>query len=595
MSRIDELESLIRYHNKKYFIENNPEISDENFDKLTEELRKLKPDSPVLFELIGEIGSVKHTKPMLSLDKRYTYNDIKNWVIDIGDTEFLIEPKYDGMAARYQAGQLSTRGDGLYGEDISNKLPYLKVVGGKPPTNPNSSASGEIVIQLSYFEKVLSSTYKNPRNAVVGIIKSKEVKPAGIRALLDHGVHFVLHDNAKHILVSKDELLDETRWEEILEEIFQTDYPLDGVVIKATSEEIKRNAGTTLHHDKWQIAYKSPAERKWSKVVQIKNQVGRTGRITSVAVVEPVQLSGATVTNVTLHNVEFVKSSGINIGSKVELCRSGEVIPFITKVEPSRGPSFLLPTNCPVCESLLIKNGKYLECKNTDCPARKSLEIEYFFKTLDVEDLGGKTIERFINEFKISSVIDFYKLRKDDIAKLEGFGEKSAKKIINNINRTLDGHVSEPQLLQALGIEAIGPAASKWIINQYGFSNLPSLKEKDLENIKGIGSIKAKKFVNEIKSRWFIVNDLLKLGLKFEKNYSSGSLKGKSFAITGTFGNYKRQDLIDIIEKNGGEYKTSITKGLTYLVVGEDGGSKLEKAKKLGIKTIGIEFFEQYL
>ncbi len=650
-NRIEQLEKLIHQHNLKYFIENSPEISDVEFDQLTEELKKLKPDSPVLFELVGEIGSVKHPTPMLSLDKKYTYEDIKKWVEDIGDTKFLVEPKYDGMAARYQGGQLSTRGDGNTGEDVSIRLPNLKIVGRKLPSDPSTSIYGEIIIPLSYFNEHLASTYKNPRNAVVGIIKSKDVSTTGIKALLNGGVHFVLHDSAKHMLVTKEDLLDEEKWEEILEEIYRTDYPLDGLVLKVTNEDIKKNAGTTLHHEKWAMAYKSPAERKWTKVTQIKDQVGRTGRITSVAVVEPIQLSGATVTNVTLHNFEFVKSSGINIGSKVEVCRSGEVIPFITKVEnsshplsvilpireaktggsrpipnpkrepkawilgfqPSAGPendkensparhaelvsaspnvfSYSPPTHCPICGSILQINGKYIECKNKDCPARKSQEIEYFFKTLGAEELGLKTIERLINEFKIYSILDFYHLDREKIANLEGFGEKSADNILTNIKNTLNKTATEPQLLQALGIQAIGPAGSKWIIQQYGFKSLPTLSVEDLEAVKGIGKVKAQTFVEEINKRWNIVEKLIDLGLRFSQLNSTGKLKGQSFAITGTFQNYKREDLINLIEKNAGTYKTSITKDLTYLIAGKNPGSKLEKAEKMGVKTIDANAF----
>ena len=591
--RIEELEKLIKHHNKKYFIENNPEISDEDFDLLYEELKSLKPDSPVLFEITGEIGTVEHSTPMLSIDKRYTYEDIKKWVIDTNDSNYIVEPKYDGMAARYQSGLLATRGDGKFGENISERLKFLKIVGNLP--TDNSNAFGEIVIDLNYFNKNLSTAYKNPRNAAVGIIKAKNINPEGIKALTDKAVHFVIHDNGgKKLIVSKEDLLNEDKWEEILEEIFHSDYQLDGIVIKATSEEIKKNAGTTLHHEKWQVAYKAPAERKLSTVLEIKDQVGRTGRITSVAVIEPINLSGATVTNVTLHNYQYIVESKIDINSQIEVCRSGEVIPFITKVfTPNKNhkQKYMIPTNCPICENILKKDAKYLECTNPKCPAKFAQSIEYFFKTLKVDELGIKTIERFINEFKISNIIDFYDPSVEMISKLDGFGQKSAENITNNINQTLKQTITEEELLQSIGIKSIGPAASAWIINSYGFEKIPTLTYEEIQEIKGIGPQKAKLFVSEIKEKWQTIDKLLKMGLKFKQSKTSNKLLSLTFAITGKKETYSRDELIKIIKENGGEYKTAIVKDLSYLIAGEDAGSKSEKAQALGIKIINEQEF----
>lgn len=593
-TEIEKLEKLVKYHNIKYFVDNNPEISDEEFDILTEQLRKLKPDSAVLYELVGEIGEIKHTTPMLSLEKKYTYEDIKKWVSEINDKNYIVEPKYDGMAGRYQNNTLSTRGDGYYGENISERLKNLNVIG-KLPSDPDVSAYGEIVIPLSYFRENLEGTYKNPRNAVVGIIKSKQVKPEGIKAIRDGMIHFVLYDQSTLIHVKQDDLLNETTWEEILEQMFQIDYALDGIVIKATSESIKSSLFATQHHEKWQIAYKSPAERKETEIVGITDQVGRTGRITSVAQVKPVVLSGATVTNVTLHNIEFIEKTGIDIGDKVEICRSGEVIPFITQVFPANLPqnkrTYKIPTSCPVCASKLVRNNKYLECSNANCPARKAQSYEYFFKVLNVEELGIKTIETLINAFKIDSIMDFYKLKDSEIAKLGRLGEKSAKKIVANIHNTLKENITPTQLLQALGIKEIGPATSMWIINHFGFENLHKLTAEDISTVKGIGPVKAKYFIEDLKNRWPLVVELLKMGLKFEEINKTTKLKNKSFAITGKKEKYSRDELVKMITDNGGTYKTSITKDLSYLIAGEDAGSKAEKAEKLGVAIINESQF----
>ncbi|PJA41378.1 hypothetical protein CO178_00300 [candidate division WWE3 bacterium CG_4_9_14_3_um_filter_34_6] len=588
-NQIGELAKQVRLHNQRYFIDNNAEIPDEDFDKLVEKLRQLDPNNEALFEIVGEVGTSKHPTPMLSIDKKYKYEEIKKWLIDTKDKTYIVEPKYDGMAARYTNGKLATRGDGITGEDITPRLQDLNIIGKLP--NGNESIYGEIIIPLSYFNKNLKNAYKNPRNAVVGIIKSKRPKPEGIKALQDKGVHFVIYDMAKSRKVTIDSLLDKDEWALILEETLQTDYPLDGIVIKAESKQIRENLNSTEHHEKWQIAYKLPAERKWSKVVNIKDQVGRTGRITSVAVIDPVELSGATVTNVTLHNAEFVESSKIRIGSKVQLCRSGEVIPFIIEVRNHdfgaiATKSYKIPSNCPICKTKLIKQGKYLQCPNSNCPARTSKSIEYFFKTLNVENLGLKTIEKFMDIFDISSPIDFYNLQKEEIAIIDGFGAKSAKAITSSISSTLNSSITETQLLQALGISIIGPATSRWIVNHFGFDTLPSLNQSDIENIKGIGPEKAKSFISEIKNKWFIIESLKSKGLKFKQENKSNKLAGLSFCITGKKGKYSRDQLVNIILQNGGEYSPTVTKNLSYLIAGENAGSKLEKANTLSIKVI---------
>ena len=581
--QIKQLEKEIHKHNKKYFIENDPEISDGEFDELTKQLEKLNPNSPVLYELVGEIGNVTHPKPMLSLEKKFTHDDIKKWVTDISDKIYLVEPKYDGMAARYQNGTLSTRGNGIVGEDISERLPYLNVIG--KLLKDNSSTYGEIVIPLDYFNNNLSKEYKNPRNAVVGIVKAKTIKPEGIKAIKDKGIHFVLHDQVDVIKATPEQLLDKDQWEAILEETFRSEYPLDGIVIKATDEKLRARLGSTQHHPKWEVAYKTPAERKFSKVVDIKDQVGRTGRITSVAVIKPITLSGATVTNVTLHNFDFLKSSKIGIGSKVEVMRSGEVIPFIIKVIPAKSPHNPR-TKCPACGKKLVESGKYLECINPACPARISQSIEYFFKTLGVEELGLKTVEKLINILDLKDIVDFYNIKPEDISVLDGFAEKSAKNITDNIKSTLNKKITPTLLLQALGLKEIGPASSRWIIDKYGFDKLNKLRKKDLEDVNGIGPIKAEYFVKNIKDRWPIVKKLQRRGLKFKPDKSSDKLNGLSFCITGSLENHSRDELIELITQNGGEYKSSVTKNLDYLIAGENGGSKLEKARSLGIEII---------
>ena len=587
---IQTLEKEIRFHNKLYFIENNPQISDEEFDKLVEKLRKLDQKNPALFELVGEIGSVTHETPMLSIEKIYSHEDIQKWLITTGDKRYIVEPKYDGMAAKYQNGVLSTRGNGLIGENITQRLKDLNIIGKLP--QGNKPVYGEIIIPLTYFNKNLKDAYKNPRNAVVGIIKSKRVTDAGIKALMDKGVHFIIYDEANSKKVNMESLLDKDEWEGILEETLQIDYPLDGIVIKAESLEIKNKLKATEHHEKWQIAHKLPAERKLSKVLEIKSQVGRTGRITNVAVITPIDLSGATVKNVTLHNIEFVKKSQIGIGSEVEVCRSGEVIPFITSVKKSDVP-FKIPTKCPSCGLDLSISGKYLKCNNPKCKARKSQEIEHFFKALNVSELGLKTIEKFMDVFEITSPYEFYELEVEQIAPLEGFGNKSAKNIVTGIQKTLDGNITEYEILEALGIKDIGKTASKWIIKKYGFERLPSVTKEDLQDIKGIGPNKAESFVNDIKERWQIVEGLFKKGLRFKKEQTSNKLKNLTFCITGKKEKYSREELIQIIEQSGGEYAAALTKNTNYLIAGENAGSKLEKAKELNIKVITeIEFIK---
>ena len=597
VERIEVLERLLKYHNNQYFINNAPVISDELFDRLSESLKKLKPNSPVLFEIVGDIGNVLHPRPMLSIDKRFTYADIRKWIEDTNDEWYLVEPKYDGMAARYQNGVLATRGNGIMGEDISERFQHLRIIGDIKKAEEDStdgSIYGEVAIPTEYFDENLSKDYKNPRNAVVGIVKAKQTGDAGIKALLEGGVHFILYDQIFAQKVKKEDLLKEDEWKAVLEKTFQSPYPLDGVVLKVINKDLRKNLGATQHHDKWQIAYKVPAEKKWSKVVKIIDSVGRTGRVTSIAKIEPINLSGATVTNVTLHNFEYVKKSKIGIGSKVEVMRSGEVIPFIVQVKPSKNPH-RIAEKCPVCDTKLVESGKYLECINPNCPARLSQSIEYFFKVLGVEELGLKTIEKFIDIFSIQNVIGFYDLKEAQIESLEGFGKKSAKNIVGNIQSTLNGKISPNQLVQALGIKEIGPATSLWIINEYGFWNLPKLTIEEISKVKGIGPSKASSFVNDLKEKWWIVEKLKAKGLKFKEERTTSKLEGLSFAITGKKEQYSRDELVERIQQNGGEYKSSVTQDLNYLIAGENAGSKVQKAQEVGAKVISEEDFLKML
>lgn len=579
------LEKLVKHHNELYFLQNTTVISDPDFDELVEMLKKLKPSSKFLYEIVGDIGNVEHPYPLLSIDKKYSHEDVVKWLNDTADEIYRVEPKYDGMRAIYDKKNriMATRGNGKVGEDISERFKHLNIIGNLEKTG--DFAEGEIVIPNDYFDKNLAQTYKNSRNAAVGIIKAKQITEEGIKALQDGGIHLVLYDQKLSKIYTKGQLEEKESWESILEEVFYTNYPIDGLVIKATNENIKQNLGATAHHERWQIAYKVPGERKWSKVVGITDQVGRTGRITSVAHIEPIKLSGAKVQNITLHNFDYITKSGIGIGSKVEVIRSGEVIPYITHVDPSKTPH-KAPETCPVCAGKVAESGKYLECTNVVCPAKVSQSIEHYFKSLGVEELGAKTIEKFIKEFKLKGITDFYHLNQEKIAELEGFGEKSAIKITNNVKNTLEETVTPSQLLRALGIKEVGGSVANWIINEFGFENLNKITEQDLQNIKGVGPNIAASFIKEIDEKWKIVEHLKKLGLKFKQEKTTEKLNGLSFCITGKKEQYSRDELIKMVEANGGEYKSSVTKDLNYLVAGEDAGSKLQKATDLSVKII---------
>lgn len=584
------LEKLVKYHNEQYFIHNNPIISDEYFDELTVLLKKLNPASPVLFEIVGEMGDIVHPYPMLSIDKVFNFTEVLKWLNDVNDTEYLVEPKYDGMRAMYQKNNnlLVTRGNGRVGENITERFKHLNIIGNIK--NNTDFIEGEIVIPQDYFINNLSKAYKNSRNAVVGIIKSKIITPEGIKALNEGGVHFVIYDQVYAQKVSASALLNKESFEEILENTFHSQYPLDGVVIKATNLELKKKLGATAHHEKWQVAYKIPGERKWSEIINIKNQVGRTGRITAVANIKPIALSGATVQNVTLHNFDYIKKTKIGVGAMVEVIRSGEVIPFITNVNPTN-TTHKIPTNCPECGAKTKFSGKYLQCTNPKCTAKVWQEIEYFFKVLGVEELGEKTVRRFISELKLNTIIDFYNLTSEQIQSLAGFKQKSADKLVSNINQTLHKNITPVQLLNALGIREVGRTTANLILSEYGFNNIFKLSVEDLTKIRGIGPQIASSFVTQINSKAFIIQELTKKGLVFKEITKSKKLAGLSFCVTGKKEKYSREELIKIILENGGEYKSSITQDLNYLIAGENAGSKLATAQKLGVKIIGESDF----
>lgn len=580
-SQVKALELQINYHNELYFIQNTTEISDTEFDQLVELLKELDPNNPVLFELVGDVGRVTHSTPMLSIEKKYNHKDVIDWANKIESAqEFIIQPKYDGMAARYSNNILATRGNGVVGEDITHRLKDLKIIGKLEP-----ESEGEILIPNIYFEKNLKDTYKNPRNATVGIIKSKKVKDKALQALQDKGVHFVIYSSNKSIIVNKAELNNLETFESLVEEIFISDYLLDGVVIKVADKNVRNQLGYTAHHHKWQIAYKINKDVKKTKIINIIDSVGRTGRITSVAQLDPVDLSGATITNVTLHNLDYMTKLGIGIGSIVEITRAGEVIPYITRTI-SATHNYEPPKTCPSCSSELEKSQKYLQCVNPDCPAKLALSFEYFFKTLDVKELGNITIAKLMDELGIKQIIDFYKIKSEDISKIDGFGERSAELIVTNIQNTLNEQITPVDLLAAIGIESLGKPTAKKILNRYSISDLENLTLNNLIEIDGFAEKKAQIIINGIKEKYIIIAQLLQNNLKFKVNKENSTIRNKSFAITGKKQRYSREELIELIEHNGGDYKKSITNDLDYLIAGDNAGSKLNEAKQKGISII---------
>lgn len=651
-NRINELTKLLEYHNNLYYNMDEPEISDFEYDKLLRELENLEqlyPDLKSTSSPTNKVGGsagekfspVTHAVVMESLHDSFSHDELRDFdrrVREISsDIEYVVEPKFDGLSVscEYKNGVFvrgSTRGDGVTGEDVTDNLMTVKSLPKRISNAPEYlEVRGEVYMSFKSFEELTKKqeeneekTFKNPRNAAAGSLRQKDARITAQRKL-DIFVFNVQQIKGKELSSHSESLNYLTQIgfstafynvydniEDVISEIERIgnmrgefDYAIDGAVVKVNSFATRGLLGSTAKYPKWAEAYKYPPEEKPTKLLSIEINVGRTGVLTPVGNFEPVLLAGTTVSRATLHNKDFIEEKGICVGDTVIIRKAGEIIPEVLCVkEHSDGfEPFKFPTICPSCGGpVLQEEGEAaVRCTNTDCPAQLMRHLIHFVArdAMDIDGLGPAVLEQLVKEGLVKSPADLYRLNADEISGLERMAEKSANNLINSLSKSKQNDLY--RLVFALGIRNIGLKAAKLLCQKFAdIDEIINAKASDFEEIDGFGSVMALSLENyfSLESTKELIADFKKLGINTASSLtkpSGGVFEGMTFVLTGTLPTMKRSEASKLIEENGGKTSSSVSKKTSYVLAGEDAGSKLTKAQTLGVSIISEEEFKQML
>jgi DNA ligase (NAD+) len=645
------LRDVIRFHENRYYVMNDPLIADVEFDLLYASLKKVEdnnpsfitPDSPT--QRVGpgitkQFKTVQHLVPMLSLENSYNAEDLLEWdrkareLSGLDSLSYCVEPKFDGasISIMYENDLFmrgATRGDGIAGEDITLNLKQIKSI-------PLSAAfstygieqveiRGEVLMNKENFRKFNEQLLEqnmpplaNPRNAASGSLRMKDAKLVGKRNLeaFIYHIAYVHYKDAKKEIPSHSKSL-EMLWElgfrspvhekkvltgiqavvnfcrEYEEKRDTLPYEIDGLVIKVNELALQDKLGMTTHHPRWAIAYKFKARQSTSKLLQVEFQIGRTGSITPVAKIQPVHIGGVMVASISLHNEEFIREKDIRIGDTLLVERAGDVIPYIVKSFPElrngTETEIKFPSHCPVCNTKLIKPEAEAvwRCPNIQCQSQVIERIIHFTSkdAMDIRGLGDASIKKFYEMGWIKEIPSIYHLPYDQLKQMEGLGARS----VTNLMEAIEKSKSQPlyRLINALGIRYVGETTAKTIAQSvHHLLDLSKMDKEQMQQIEDVGVKVAESIYQFFKAEENIemLKQLEESGLQLhsiKKQSSGGSLEGKTFLFTGTLMKLKRSDAESMAEAQGGKILTGVSSKLNYLVVGEDAGSKLEKAKKI--------------
>jgi DNA ligase (NAD+) len=661
-TKIESLREKIRHHEYRYYVLDDPEITDAEFDRLMNGLKKLEaehpglitPDSPT--QRVGgrpREGFVKvvHSSPMLSLDNAYSEEELRDWqrrVQELSartDIEYVCELKLDGMslALRYEGGKLVrgiTRGDGSTGEDVSSNVRTVRSVPlvvapdklKKAGIPADFEVRGEMLMPLASFKKMNEdrekqglAVFANPRNATAGTVRQLEPSVTAQRRL-DYFTYILLADgrtifdnqwqtlnsleaagfkvNPRRALAASFEEVWKFigQWEEKRETL---PYEIDGVVIKVNSVAMQRQLGFTGKAPRWAIAYKYAARSGITQIDNILVQVGRTGKLTPVAELKPVPIGGTTVSRATLHNMDGIERLGVKIGDWVEVERGGDVIPKVVRViddaKHARGTkTFVMPEQCPVCGGHVVRAEGEADhrCVNQKCPAKLRETILHFASrgVMNIDGMGDALVAQLTDRKLVKDVADIYKLTKDDLLKLERMGDKSAENVLREIENSKK--LPLERVIYGLGIRMVGERTAQFLAEHFGaIDAIETASEEELQQVEEVGPRIAKsivEFFSEPKNRE-LVDELRAAGLTLRgrKKERGTKLAGKTFVLTGTLTNYSRDGAKKMIEDAGGKVTGSVGKKTDYVVAGADPGSKLDKAKELGVAVIDEKEMEE--
>ena len=598
---LQELVQLIEYHNQRYWELGEPEISDDDYDRLMVELRSRDPNHPLLHwvgtqRTASAGGKVKLAKPMLSLDKAYSLEEVVEWAqkyIRSKDELLLAQPKYDGISANFDGTILATRGDGEIGEDISDKLPLIELEAPNYTGQLNRPARGEIVIRKDDFANLYShiykkggGVYKNSRNAVAGIMGLKDISD-----MIRQHAKLTLAD---YSLVSFKIKFSELsgRFAEIIETVEALPYPTDGVVFKLADTAYSESLGATSHHPRGQIAFKFSGIRRKTKLLAVEWSFGKNA-LTPVAELDPVEIGGVTIKRATLHNAQNIIDMDIQIHDEVTVERAGDVIPYIVSREPGGERINAMITNCPGCGSTLVRRGPELCCVNPECFETNLQKLTAAVKNFGIEQLGEPTIRKMMLSLGVKKLSDIFKLTQNQLLKLDNFAEKSAANLYREIDTAK--HVADYQFLAALNIPNIGLDIAKILLKHFKLEELSSLSEDELLNVPGIGEKRAKAIVEILHSEAQEINDLLAT-VEVSKTAQNSSTTRPTICFTGKMPE-KRSFYENLAAEHGYEAVDSVSQSLSLLVTADisSNSSKTGKAKKLGIPIVELQDFLRQL
>ena len=647
--RVQELIQILNDANHRYYVLDDPKMPDFEYDRLLRELEELEAAHPELVqsdsptrrvggEALSQFQKVEHPVPLMSLQDVFSVEELDDFLRKVQDVApsvcFSVEPKVDGLsvALEYVDGVFvrgATRGDGIVGEDVTENLKTIRsipmVLDDAPP---RLIVRGEVFMPKKSFEALNQRQeaegkplFANPRNAAAGSLRQLDPKVAAKRGLdiyifnvqLAEGVTYQSHQESLehlrslrfkvidfHVLSSAEAVCQRVR--DINEEREKLDCDIDGAVIKVDDLQLRQRLGSTAKSPRWAVAYKYPPEIKPTVIEDIVVQVGRTGVLTPKAVVRPVRLAGTTVTNATLHNQDFIDERDIRIGDTVMIRKAGEIIPEILEVDLSKRPEqsipYVLPGRCPVCGAVTAKDvdGAFLRCTGAECPAQLSRNIAHFVSrdAMDIEGLGTAIVDALIEKGHIQSPADIYYLTLDQLKSLWKSGETAAKKLLAAIESSKQQDVS--RLIYALGIRQVGAKTGKVLASSFGsLDALAAASLEELTQVSDVGGVTAAYIVD-----WFqqeqsrhMVERLRQAGLNFESKrvVTDTRFAGMTFVLTGALTKFTRDEATERIEHFGGKASGSVSKKTTYVVVGENAGSKERKARELGIPILSEDQF----
>ncbi len=649
--RAKELRDLLNYHSHKYYVEDAPEIGDYEYDMLQRELTEIEKDFPELItpdsptqrvggSAEGMFEPVVHAVPLESLQDAFSIDEVRAFDDRVrsvfADAEFVVEPKIDGLsvALEYENGVFvrgSTRGDGNVGEDVTANLRTVNSIPLHLKKDVTIEVRGEVYMPKKVFADLVEEqeengekTFKNPRNAAAGSLRQKNPRITATRKL-DIFVFNIQRYDGNEITGHKQsiEFLKELGFKTVpfcnkfndidgvigeLERIGEMrsslPFDIDGAVIKTDSFAQRTEIGSTAKFPRWALAFKYPPEEKETTLIDIEVAVGRTGVLTPTAIFEPVLVAGSTVSRATLHNQDFIDEKDIRLGDRVVIRKAGDIIPEVIKViaHAENSAKYTLPAVCPSCGANVIReeDEAAVRCVNPECPAQLLRNLIHFCSrdAMDIEGMGDAVLEKLVANGLLSKASEIYTLKKEDFMTLEGFKDKSSQNLVDAIEKSKSNDLAK--LVFALGIRHVGQKAGKILAEHFEtMENIMNASLEDIASIEGFGGIMAKSvadfFALEQSKREIEALAAYGVNMASQKEKIDNRFEGKTFVLTGTLPTYSRNEASEIIEKFGGKTASSVSKKTSYVLAGEEAGSKLVKAQTLGVTIISEAEFNEMI